>query len=183
MQELWTGVKTKIPRGTNKSLWGPQLLKWLQRIIAESYNRTESMPFSPGNKKKRKKKSTAALITLFWKTGCFPLPSPSSKVNCKPLEICPERLWCIWKPEAYEIIYLLVPWQITSERRGKRDSALQSLLACLGSLKGAIQLCHCCQAFKTVYIHDRGIYLILITSLRALPALLWHANLLPLNRN
>lgn len=56
MQELWTGVKTKIPRGTNKSLQGPQLLKWLQRIIAESYNRTESMPFSPGNKKKRKKK-------------------------------------------------------------------------------------------------------------------------------
>lgn len=38
-----------------------------------------------------------------------------------------------------------------------------------GLFKGAIQLCHCCQAFKTVYIHDKGIYLILITSLGALP--------------
>lgn len=130
MQELRTGVKIKIPRGTNKSLWGPQLLKWLQRIIAENCNRTESMPFSLGKKK----------ILLLWlryseKTGFFPLPSLSSKVNCKPLEICPERLWCSWKPEAYEIIYLLVLCQITSERRGKRYSALQSLLACLGSLK------------------------------------------------
>lgn len=38
-----------------------------------------------------------------------------------------------------------------------------------GLFKGAIQLCHCCQAFKTVYIHDKGIYLILITSFQALP--------------
>lgn len=149
MQELWTGVKTKIPRGTNKSLRGPQLLKWLQRIIAESYNRTESMPFSLGNKKGKKK------VLLLWlryskKTGCFPLPSPSSKVNCKPLEICPERLWCSWKPEAYEVIYLLVLCQITSERRGKRDSALQSLLACLGSLK---ELSNCVIAARPLKLY------------------------------
>lgn len=42
-------------------------------------------------------------------------------------------------------------------------------ISMFGLFKGAIQLCHCCQASKTVYIHDKGIYLILITSLQARP--------------
>ena len=58
--------------------------------------------------------------------------------------------------------------QITSEKRGKGFSPAV-FISMFGLFKGAIQLCHCCQAFKTVYIHDKGIYLILITSLQALP--------------
>lgn len=181
MQERWTGVKTEIPRGTNKSLRGPQFLKWLQRIIAENYNRTESMPFSWGGKKK--KKYRCLWLRYSEKTGCFPPPSPSSKVNCKPLEICPERLWCSWKPEAYEIIYLPVLCQITSERRGKRDSALQSLLACLGCLK---ELSNCVIAARPLKL-----YISMIKestwswsqASKPYPTLLWQANLLPLNRS
>jgi len=68
-------VKTKIPRGTNQSLRGPQFLKWLQRIIAENYNRTESMPFSLG---KKKKKCIAASDYVTLKTlAAFPLPPPA----------------------------------------------------------------------------------------------------------
>lgn len=51
----------------------------------------------------------------------------------------------------------------------KKGFSLAVFISMFGLFKGAIQLCHCCQAFKTVYIHDKGIYLIVITSLPALP--------------